>query len=279
MRARLTSFYHLALCAVLSAIALPATARESNAADDSPIMPPAIVISGGTDAERRLVDNFLLHQLSGLASSAHPLAITIIPDDEMRKLVLSGNGDAAPNPNDTLQTIAPAASQPNSTESAPNNNNAATSQNSDPDDEVDAIYTEADTSVAPTNTNANRAEITLLKGEDTDDFSEAFLHEFGHHLWFTVASPLEISDFKVLYAQATRAQTFVSDYAAVSAEEDFAESFAYYELKPKLLAKRDPAAAQYMTQLLGRLHTSEANATAPNIQIVQGAHDSVDDSP
>ncbi len=147
------------------------------------------------------------------------------------------------------------------------------------DGEVDAIYTEADSSASPTNSNTNRAEITLLKGEDTDDFSEAFLHEFGHHLWFTVVSPPEISEFKALYAQAARAQTFVSDYAAVSAEEDFAESFAYYEMKPKLLAKRDPAAAQYMTQLLARMHAAETNAPAPTIQIVQDSHNSVDDTP
>ena len=262
---------------LLLAVSQQAEGHESSATADTGAQPAAIVISGGTDPERRLIDGFLLRQLHGLASNAHPLLITIIPDTDMRKLVLTGGGDTNTGEGDTRQTTQATNTEPNSVEAAADNNTAP--DNPDSDGEVDAIYTEASSDSPTSDQNMNRAEITLLKGEGTDDFSEAFLHEFGHHLWFTSVNQQEMSDFKALYAQATRTQTFVSDYAAVSAEEDFAEAFAYYELTPKLLAKRDPVATQYLIKLLARIHATEINTPALNIQVLQESGSTVDGAP
>ncbi len=124
MHARLTNSHQFAFgVGLFLAYAAPVSARESNTAGNLAPLPLPIVISGGTDAERRLIDNILLHQMRGLASNAHPLAITIISGDEMRKLVLSGDGDVDANTgaSDTPRIATSAVPQLNPPETAPDN--------------------------------------------------------------------------------------------------------------------------------------------------------------
>ncbi len=272
MRAQLINSPWLLVC-LAAATAFPAQAASRASGPESP--PAAIVISGGTEAERRLLSGYLLGQLRGLTTNAHPLAITIVPDAEMRKLSSSGdsNSDTGVNPVSgvTRQMPPSTVTTPAPVPVSPQESSEPASASDDPDNEgeVDAMYDEADPSTSSNQPNSGRAEITLLKGEDTDDFTEAFLHEFGHHLWFTSMSQQDMSDFRTLYAESARAQSFVSDYAAVSVEEDFAEAFAYYEQKPKLLSKRDPEAAQFISQLLPRVRAADTDPAAVTVQYSQ----------
>ncbi len=266
MRAQLINSPWLLVC-LAAATAFPAQAASRASGPESRLA--AIVISGGSEAERRLLSGYLLGQLRGLTTNAHPLAITIVSDAEMHKLSSSGdsNSDTGANPSSGATRPSPPSIVPVS----PQESSEPASASDDPDNEgeVDAMYDEADPSTSSNQPNSGRAEITLLKGEDTDDFTEAFLHEFGHHLWFTSMSQQDMSDFRTLYAESARAQSFVSDYAAVSVEEDFAEAFAYYEQKPKLLSKRDPEAAQFISQLLPRVRAADTDPAAVTVQYSQ----------
>lgn len=105
-------------------------------------------------------------------------------------------------------------------------------------DAVDGMYQNA----APT--------ITLRASSPTADVSATFLHEYGHCLWLNALSPSQRTQYVNVYERQRRAHLLVSQYAAVSVEEGFAEAFSFYIRERDHLAKCDAPSCCFLTDAL-----------------------------
>lgn len=93
---------------------------------------------------------------------------------------------------------------------------------------------------------------------------KTILHEIGHSYWATQSKAFK-RDFKKLNWTATGAKvnpgSFVTHYARKNVEEDFAESFAAYVHRPKLLKKRNRKKYDFLNKKV--FTDTEYYSTAP----------------
>lgn len=70
--------------------------------------------------------------------------------------------------------------------------------------------------------------IILYEIKDKESFQHILLHEIGHYVFQRILSSVQKKDWVTrLYSQSV----FVSEYAKTNAQEDFAETYAFYMQK------------------------------------------------
>jgi hypothetical protein len=77
-----------------------------------------------------------------------------------------------------------------------------------------------------------------------------FAHEYGHYVWDDLLTEAQRLSYARLWRAQKRAGHLVTDYAADSVEEGFAEAVAHYVRKPAVLRRRDPRSAAFIADLL-----------------------------
>ncbi|MGI4791683.1 MAG: hypothetical protein ACRYFS_22915 [Janthinobacterium lividum] len=75
-----------------------------------------------------------------------------------------------------------------------------------------------------------------------------FAHEYGHYVWFDVLSKDDRKRYKKLYEHQKSANHLITDYAAESVEEGFAEAFSYDINDPVALQHEDALSYQFLSR-------------------------------
>ena len=78
------------------------------------------------------------------------------------------------------------------------------------------------------------------------DFA-TFAHEYGHYVWFDVMTKDDHKRYQAIYDRQKAAHHLVSEYAADSLEEGFAEAFSADMTNPAALLRQDPLSYQYLS--------------------------------
>ena len=78
------------------------------------------------------------------------------------------------------------------------------------------------------------------------DFA-TFAHEYGHYVWFDVMTQDDHKRYKAIYDRQKAAHHLVSEYAADSLEEGFAEAFSVDMTNPAALLRQDPLSYQFLS--------------------------------
>ncbi len=106
------------------------------------------------------------------------------------------------------------------------------------DDDIDGIYIDEDPQT-----------IALLKDGPSGNLQMTFAHEFGHLVWVHILTDKQRDQFCRIYGGEDKAD-LITEYAADSPEEGFAEAFSFYALKRSKLADKDPEEYRYLAQIL-----------------------------
>mgnify|MGYP001568653667 CR=1 FL=1 len=77
------------------------------------------------------------------------------------------------------------------------------------------------------NYNYNRLVIIDIENKNKSIFYEDLRHEFGHHIWENFLTEQDRQEWEIIY-EKTNNEKFITDYASISANEDFAENMMYY---------------------------------------------------
>lgn len=85
-----------------------------------------------------------------------------------------------------------------------------------------------------------------LRGEEV---ALVFAHEYGHFVWDELLNDRQRDSYYLLWREQKKAEHLVTEYAAESEEEGFAEAFSYFLRKPDTLQKRDPASTKFLRSL------------------------------
>jgi hypothetical protein len=108
---------------------------------------------------------------------------------------------------------------------------------------------------------ADPAVITLRETLSGSEAAFVFAHEYGHLLWDEFLNRQDRARYAQIWREQKRAGKLVTDYAAVSDEEGFAESFGHFARRPALLRQRDLRSWKFLCALLGqRDHASTARS-------------------
>ncbi len=78
-----------------------------------------------------------------------------------------------------------------------------------------------------------------------------FTHEYGHFIWLEKLSKQQRGVYQRLWRQQKRVHHLVTEYAAESVAEGFAESLAYFLRQPATLRRSDPVSYRFCCDLLG----------------------------
>ncbi len=100
----------------------------------------------------------------------------------------------------------------------------------------------------------DRMALRLPPARGIDMFT--FAHEYGHYVWFRLLSDDDRHRYELLYKKRRATGHLVTRYAETSVEEGFAEAFSFYVAEPPILAARDPASFQFLSQWGLRPHAS-----------------------
>ena len=92
--------------------------------------------------------------------------------------------------------------------------------------------------------------ITLRDRSDNALLRRTFAHEWGHVIWQRELTDSEKCDYGAIYTQQKAADLLISDYAATSTEEGFAEAYSYAVTNPGLLKIRDPLSSQFIQNVV-----------------------------
>lgn len=103
------------------------------------------------------------------------------------------------------------------------------------DDEIDGIF-------------VNHPPRILLRVPESGkiDFY-TFAHEYGHYVWFDLLTRDDRKHYAALYSKQKSAHKLITDYAAESVEEGFAEAFAAEVNAPATLLRQDPLSHRFLT--------------------------------
>lgn len=106
----------------------------------------------------------------------------------------------------------------------------------DDDDEIDGIFVDHPPRI-------------LLRIPDSGaiDFS-TFAHEYGHYVWFKLLSKGDRKRYSALYDKQKAAHRLITDYAADSLEEGFAEAFSADIVAPAALLHQDPLSYRFLAE-------------------------------
>ena len=86
----------------------------------------------------------------------------------------------------------------------------------------------------------DEARIYLLRGMSASHEQMVLAHELGHMVWDTHLTRSEQRAYEKAFHEASGRDRLVSEYAADSIYEGFAEAFAFFVMKPDVLQRRDP---------------------------------------
>lgn len=78
------------------------------------------------------------------------------------------------------------------------------------------------------------------------DFA-TFAHEYGHYVWFDLMTKDDHKRYQAIYDRQKAAHHLVSEYAADSLEEGFAEAFSVDVTDPAALHRQDPLSYQFLS--------------------------------
>lgn len=92
--------------------------------------------------------------------------------------------------------------------------------------------------------------ITLRAPSATADVSATFTHEYGHYVWMKVLSAAQRDQYRKIYDTQRSAHHLITQYAAVSVDEGFAEAFAAYIHDYSGLCQRDSLSCCYLVATL-----------------------------
>lgn len=96
------------------------------------------------------------------------------------------------------------------------------------------------------------AEITLRESLPPAEAEVVFLHEYAHFVWHELLSSRDRAAYRRVWERSRREGSLVTRYAADSPEEGFADSAAYFVLRPSTLRRRDPRSLRFLDDLLAR---------------------------
>ncbi len=100
----------------------------------------------------------------------------------------------------------------------------------------------------------DRMALRLPPKRDIDMYT--FAHEYGHYVWFHLLSDSDRRRYDVIYQHVRATGHLVTPYAQNGVEEGFAEAFSFYAAQPPILAARDAASFQFLSQWGLRPHAS-----------------------
>jgi hypothetical protein len=92
--------------------------------------------------------------------------------------------------------------------------------------------------------------ITLRSSMPDDELEYTVAHEYGHYVWQTELTAVQRKQFNRIYSTEKRRGRLVSDYAAFSVNEGFAEAFATYSTCPSMLKAKDPLSFDFIDTLM-----------------------------
>jgi hypothetical protein len=91
--------------------------------------------------------------------------------------------------------------------------------------------------------------ITLRRSLRGENAALVFTHEYGHYVWANVLSGADRLHYRRIWREQKRSGELVTEYAADSDEEGFAEAFAYFIRRPKALRRADARSWRFLTEL------------------------------
>ncbi len=112
------------------------------------------------------------------------------------------------------------------------NNSQNNSQNDE--DEIDGVFVN----------NPPRIMLRVPESGKLDFYT--FAHEYGHYVWFALLTKGDRKRYEVLYDKQKAAHRLITDYAAESVEEGFAEAFAAETSTPATLLHQDPLSFRFL---------------------------------
>lgn len=106
----------------------------------------------------------------------------------------------------------------------------------DDDDEIDGVF-------------VNHPPRIVLRVPDSGQLDfDTVAHEYGHYVWFDMLTNGDRKRYKALYDKQKSAHRLITDYAAESVEEGFAEAFAADINFPAALLRQDPLSFQFLSR-------------------------------
>lgn len=113
---------------------------------------------------------------------------------------------------------------------------SAVASNDSDDDEIDGVFVDDPPKI-----------ILRVPPSGQVDFG-TFAHEYGHYVWFELLSKDDRKRYRDLYGRQKAAHHLVSDYAAASVEEGFAEAFSADINDPVSLQHHDALSYQFLSR-------------------------------
>ena len=106
----------------------------------------------------------------------------------------------------------------------------------DDDDEIDGVFVD------------HPPCITLRVSEPATIDFDTFAHEYGHYVWFDLLSKSDRKRYGIVYDKQKAAHKLITDYAAESVEEGFAEAFSADINAPAALLHQDPLSYRFLSE-------------------------------
>lgn len=119
----------------------------------------------------------------------------------------------------------------------PDSSDANNESNSeDSASEIDGVFTD------------NPPQIFLRVSNPARIDYATFAHEYGHYVWFDLLTKDDRKRYKAIYERQKAAHRLITDYAAESLEEGFAEAFSADIMTPAALLHQDPFSYQFLSR-------------------------------
>jgi hypothetical protein len=115
-------------------------------------------------------------------------------------------------------------------------NSDTQNSDTDSDEEVDGVFTD------------DPPQIFLRVSDPAQIDYATFAHEYGHYVWFDLLSKGDRKKYKAIYDRQKSAHRLISEYAAESLEEGFAEAFSTNIVDPESLLHQDPLSYQFLSR-------------------------------
>ena len=117
-----------------------------------------------------------------------------------------------------------------------NSDAGAQSDSEDDDEEIDGVF-------------VNDPPQIFLRVPPSGDLDfDTFAHEYGHYVWFNLLTKNDRKQYEALYQKQKSAHKLITDYAAESVEEGFAEAFSADMNAPAILLHQDPLSYQFLSE-------------------------------
>lgn len=115
-------------------------------------------------------------------------------------------------------------------------NSESPSNAQDEDDEIDGVFVDHPPRI-----------LLRIPDSGTIDF-DTFAHEYGHYVWFKLLTKGDRKRYEAIYDKQKSAHKLITDYAAESLEEGFAEAFSADINAPAALLHEDPLSYRFLAE-------------------------------